>query len=447
MSKIFYLLLIIIFFFSTGCSFDNKSGIWKDRAKELKVKKLDENVKFVFSKVEKFRKEISTDSPISLQPPVNNFEWLEENFDSSNFVPHLEYENKKNLIYKSKKILKKTNSSFSDFEPLILNKNIFFYDNQGTIFNFSLDSKTIVWDFNFYKKKFKKFPIKINFQINSDNLIAADNLGYFYSIDINSGKIRWAKNYGVPFRSNIKVSKKYTFSVNQDNKFYGINNIDGEKRLDLETFPSFLQSQQKTSVSIDKDNQNVFFITSAGEIYSINYSTNIINWMYKTTSRSVDKTVDLFFSSPLIHYRDQIVVSTSVSTISLNSLTGLINWEIPISTYIRPAISNNFIFLATYDGFIINVNILNGKVIWSKNIFNKSKKINEDKIGKITSIILLSDEIFLTTKKGYFLFLNFKNGKIINYAKADKSGFFSKPIIADKKIYLINMKGQVIVFN
>ena len=447
MSKIFNLLLIFILFFIIGCSFDNKSGIWKDRSKELKIEEVEKNIKPVFTKVEKFKKEISPKVSISLTPPILNYDWLEENFKQNNYVPHLEYENKKNLIYKSKKILKKINSNFSDFEPLILNDNIFFYDNLGSIFNFSLTNRAIVWEFNFYKKKFKKFPIKINFQLKPDSLIAADNLGYFYSIDINSGKIRWAKNYGVPFRSNIKLTDRYIFSVNQDNKFYGIKILDGEKKLDLETFPSFLQSQQKTSVSIDKEKQNVYFITSAGEIYSINYETNVINWIYKTTSRSTDKTIDLFFSSPLLYYKDQIILSTSVSTISLNSLTGLMNWEIPISTYIRPAISKDFIFLVTNDGFILNLNILNGKVIWSKNLYNKSKKINLKKIGEITSLLLLSDQIFLTTKRGYFIFLNYKNGEIINYAKADGSGFFSKPIVVDKKIYLINMKGQIAVFD
>ena len=123
------------------------------------------------------------------------------------------------------------------------------------------------------------------------------------------------------------------------------------------------------------------------------------------------------------------------------------NWEIPISTYIRPAISKDFIFLVTNDGFILNLNILNGKVIWSKNLYNKSKKINLKKVGEITSLLLLSDQIFLTTKRGYFIFLNYKNGEIINYAKADGSGFFSKPIVVDKKIYLINMKGQIAVFD
>ena len=62
-------------------------------------------------------------------------------------------------------------------------------------------------------------------------------------------------------------------------------------------------------------------------------------------------------------------------------------------------------------------------------------------------MFLVSNKLFITTKNGYFLFFDYQNGEIINYAKADRSGFFSKPSIVNKKIYIINNKGKVLVFN
>ena len=59
------------------------------------------------------------------------------------------------------------------------------------------------------------------------------------------------------------------FSLNQDNKFYIINEIDGNQILGLETFPTFLKSTYKTNITLD--GENIFFITSNGELYSINY--------------------------------------------------------------------------------------------------------------------------------------------------------------------------------
>jgi len=457
MNKFYKLLILILFpIIVINCSFGNRTGIWKDLSKELAIKKDRTKYKPIFIKGEKFKKEISNDIVINISKPITNDNWLEKNFTTINFVPHLKYENKKNLVFKSKKIGKIKGSIFnsekgsifnSEFEPLIINENIFFHDMFGSIYNYSTSEERIIWKYNFYKKRFKKHSFKINLTIESNNLIVSDNLGYLYSIDLESGKLIWAKNYGIPFRSDIKTDGGYLFLINQDNKFYIIQKSNGEKKIDIETFPSFLKNNHQASISIDPIKKNVYFITTAGEVYSLNYKTNIINWLYKTTLRDFEKKVDLFFSSPIIYKEDSIIVSTSVSTISLNTLNGALNWELPFSTYLRPVVLKEFIFLVSKDGFILSLDRKTGKVIWSRNLFNKSKKFSKKKIGEINSLMLISNQIFMTTNKGYFLFANYQNGKIINYAKVDKTGFFTKPIVANKNIYIINGKMRVLVFN
>ena len=75
----------------------------------------------------------------------------------------------------------------------------------------------------------------------------------------SSGKIKWAKNYGVAFKSNIKIDDDNIFVINQDNKFYVIGEKNGEQRLDLETLPSFLKSDNKPNISLDSIKKNVYF--------------------------------------------------------------------------------------------------------------------------------------------------------------------------------------------
>ena len=87
-----------------------------------------------------------------------------------------------------------------------------------------------------------------------------------------------------------------------------------------------------------------------------------------------------------------------------------------------------------------------GKVVWSQNIFKNLKKLKNNKAGDITSILFVSDQIFVTTQNGYFLFLNYQNGEIINYAKVSK-GFFSKPVIINETIIIIDNKMRVLQFN
>ena len=94
---------------------------------------------------------------------------------------------------------------------------------------------------------------------------------------------------------------------------------------------------------------------------------------------------------------------------------------------------------------ILNSDINSGKIIWSKKLFN-SKELDINKIGEVNSLLLLSDQLFFTTKNGYFFFVNYENGDIINYAKVSK-GFYSKPAVANGKIYIIDKSMRVLVFN
>ena len=137
MNKFCKLLILILFpIILINCSFGNQTGTWKDLSKELAIKKDRAKYKPIFVKGEKFKKEISNDIVVNISKPITNDNWLEQNFTAINFVPHLKYENKKNLVFKSKKIGKIKGSIFnSEFEPLIVNKNIFFYDIFGSIYN------------------------------------------------------------------------------------------------------------------------------------------------------------------------------------------------------------------------------------------------------------------------------------------------------------------------
>ena len=274
-----YINLFILFILLSSCSFKN-TGFYKDKLKELEDEIAKKNSKLVFSERKVFNKEIDGLLKKKLKPPIQNKNWTQKNLSTSNYVPHLKYDNEGTLLYKSKKLGKnKFRASDIFFEPIISNNNIFFYDKSGTIYKFSLDKLKLLWKFNFYKKRFTKIPIKVNLKINGDNLIVSDSLGYIYSLISDTGKLKWAKNYGIPFQSNLKIDSGKVLLLNQDNKFYSIFENNGDLDTSLETFPSFLKSEKETNIVLDKDNNTSYFLTSGGQLYSIDYLTKNLKWI------------------------------------------------------------------------------------------------------------------------------------------------------------------------
>ncbi len=323
-------LKINLFIFLISCSFNNPTGFFDNRLIELEREISEKNSKLVFSKRKQFREEIDGNINKKLSVTINSSQWTRKNFYLSNNLPHFNYENKKQLIHKSKKIGKnKFELSDNFFDPLVIDEDIFFYDLTGNIFRYSIQQKKTIWKFNFYKKRFKKIPIYLKFEISENKIIISDNLGYIYSLNIDDGKLIWAKNFGIPFMSNLKVNNELIFSLNQDNKFYSINVNNGESLLSLETFPSFLKNNLETNISMDNLN-NVYFLTSTGQLYSINTYNNNVNWLLNfNVGQSNSK---LFYSSPIIYNNNRIFFSSSVSTFAIDTLNSKVLWELPFST-------------------------------------------------------------------------------------------------------------------
>ena len=98
------LLVLISCFFLFNCSFDRTTGFWNDIAEDLAKAKSKENTKLIFSSTKKFDKEIQSKQKIVVSKPYLNKNWKQQNLNNGNLVPHLIYENKKDLILKSKKL-------------------------------------------------------------------------------------------------------------------------------------------------------------------------------------------------------------------------------------------------------------------------------------------------------------------------------------------------------
>ena len=157
-----FLSIILILIFISACSFDNKSGIWKNTNE---VSKIDDDV-FKDFKTLKIKNKIFEDTiqipsnfKFNISKPFNNSNWNDIFYNKSNNLDHFTYENKNELLFKSKKI----SSNEIDNFILFKNENIISSDLKGNIIIFSLAEKKVIYKFNFYKKKFKKLKKKIKY--------------------------------------------------------------------------------------------------------------------------------------------------------------------------------------------------------------------------------------------------------------------------------------------
>ena len=301
--------VILIFFISItlSCSFDNKTGIWKDisniKVDNSSVESIEANTSAtryedIFIKNKIFNEEVNVSNNFfsKLEVPIRIENWSEQYGAKTNNISNFYYNGSKNILSKSSKLSR-----------LSLKKNLIFYknnlinfDHKGAIFIYSTSQKKKIFKFNFYKKKFKNVKKQIYLLVNDNVLYAADNLGYIYAIDVKNKSLIWAKNYGIPFRSNLKFADGQIFLANQDNVIYSINAKTGNKNWQYSTNLTFLKSDFKNNFAIDEFNKNLFFLNTNGEFYSINYLNRKINWVLNLKNSALAGDTSLFLSQPIV---------------------------------------------------------------------------------------------------------------------------------------------------
>jgi len=449
------LLIIFVYFLIASCSFDNKTGIWKD-ASSIPVENQDgtsidetnsENrYEDVLTKSKLFNKEVESkkNSVLKLDLAISMENWTEQYANLTNNVSNFSYEGGRILLSKSSKLSR-----------VSLGKNILFYKNnlitynrKGKILIYSLNLKKKIYEYNFYKKKFKNVQKEINFIVSDNILYASDNFGYLYAINLTTKTLIWAKNYGIPFRSNLKIVNDQIFLANQDNVIYSINKSNGEKNWQYATGLTFLKSDFYNNFAIDDLSNTLLFLNTSGELYSIDYIQQKIKWILNFKNDSFSRDGDLFLSHPLVLKNNNLIISTEKALLNYNVVSGVKNWSFPSASILKPIVTNNYIYILSKKNLLICIDNSSGEVLWSRNIYSNQKvqKISK-KIGQFYEVKIANSMLNIFSKNGYLLSFNHKNGNLEFIKKISKNGINSEIIFLKGNMFLIDDNKKLLKFN
>ncbi len=442
MNKVFK--FIVIFFFLNSCSFDNKTSIWTGSNPIAKNKDSnDQNLELIFKKKNSIikTKELSNNQNLKFYSPRSFTSWSQRYQNNFNDISNVSFLNKGN--YKKLSKISKTQVN----RNILVNKdNLFFSDYKGNIGVFSLSQNQKIFEFNFYKKKMKNTKKDIKLIIKDDFIIAADNFGYVYSIDYKKNKLKWAKNFLVPFRSNLKIVGKILFLSDEKNKIILIDIKNGNKIDELYTQPSKTVSDFESSLAIDNNN-NLLFLSTNGSLYSLNLiNKKAINWIQNF--KPEDEII--FKGSPIIVSKDKILISTN-NNISLLNKNGLRLWDLNIKSSISPIVSGNTIFTINEDNYLVLINKENGQVIYSKNIYlileKDFKKNFQRKIKKIKYIHLFNNKLLLISNNSYFIEIDIENFINVNSIKNNPFEISSDIIFLKNEMIFVSNSNRIYKVN
>ena len=438
--KLFYAIIISIFMQS--CSFDNKTGIWKNENSILKNNKdLFKEFKTLSSSNEFFNKIIPLKKNFKfiLNKPLDNMEWQDIFYNQTNNFDNFTYNDLNQLIFKSKKL---TNHKVNNF-ILLEENNLIINDHKGNIIIFSINENKLISKFNFYKKKYKKINKTLNLIVENNVIYVSDNIGYIYAFNYKKKKVIWAKNFKIPFRSNLKIAGNSLFASNQNNSLFFINKNTGDELSEIPTEETFVKNKFINNLSLNKN--SIFFLNTYGSLYSFDIKTSRMNWFINLNQSLNLNPSNLFFGNQIISNKDKIVVSSNQFTYIIDTNTGAILHKINISSIVKPIILNEYLFLTTKNGLLIALSLNNGKILYS---YDVNKKISEyldikKKKTEFKSISIVNSNIFIFLKNSYLLKFNI-NGKLDDVRKLP-SKINTHNIFIDGSILYLDNKNRLLI--
>tara|TARA_B100001063_G_scaffold217592_1_gene220364 strand:- start:79 stop:1407 length:1329 start_codon:yes stop_codon:yes gene_type:complete len=436
---------IIVLFLLCGCSFDDKSGIWKNENSEIKqTSGVLRDFKTITTLKDDFKEIITLDinQRIQISQPINNLEWRDEFYNFDNNLKNFKYNNNNQIAERSKRLSKyKINKNI-----LYVDEYLIINDVQGNIIFYSIKEKKISTKFNFYKKKFKNIKKKINLIIEKDIIYVSDNIGYLYAIDYKTGTLIWAKNYKIPFRSNLKIAGDKLIASNQNNNLFFFNKKNGDIIKFIPTEETVIKNQFINNLSI-ADDQTLLFLNTYGSLYSVDARSMKMNWFINLNQSLDVNPSNLFFGNAIVNNSNRILVTSKDNTFIIDKNTGTTIKKYNFSTFTKPVLNQKYVFLITKNNLLISIDLDSNEILYSSdinsqiaNFLNISKKNVE-----IKSLMLINNEITIFLKNSYVL--NFKINGQIKSVKKLPTKIKSFPILIDKFIYFLNNKKKLIILS
>ena len=426
--------LILSFFLVNNCSFNENSGIWKDKQKALEDQK---NIEKVFLDKELVTSEFNQELEIDLANIKTNNKIIDNknNFGSQN------YEGLFNRVgnYKFSKL---ENVNQLNFKPIFLDNGLIFFDKKGSIIRFD-NSQKVLWKKNYYSKTEKKLKPQLNFKLSDKDLLVVDSIAKYYSINIDSGEINWSKNNTYPFNSEIKKYKDKFFAVDYKNTLRCYYVEDGSECWNLQTEGSFTISNSKFSLIIIED--MVIFNNSIGDITAVDIETGMITWQLPTQSSSIINETYNFKISKLVSDNKSIYFSNNKNEFySIDVKTGATNWINDINSNLTPIIIGNLLFTVSNNGYLYVIEKDKGNIIRITDLYINYKVKKRKNINPV-GFAIGNSKLFLTNTDGNMIFVDLRLGNITGIEKVT-GNLTSKPFIFNQNLFVIR-NGSIVQYN
>jgi outer membrane protein assembly factor BamB len=325
-----------------------------------------------------------------------------------------------------------TNKSISNFAPALVDGTLYTVSQNGTVMAYDAKNGHVLW------KQTLKTKISSAPTVGDDKLFVNDGKAELVALNASTG----AKLYSVALPNQSFAAPAYdngTVVVKTvDETLAAFNAADGSKVWSYEGNAPNMILQGGSSPIIDDG--IVIFGSNDGQVTLVTLDKGQLLWQRQVVEPNgvsdIARMVDID-ANPLISNNVIYVASYQGEIVALDKFKAQPIWKHRLSTRSGLVLSGSSLFVTDSHGRVWAFDAASGKVLWKQNQLHGRT---------LTAPVILGNDIVVADDQGNIHWLSQTDGHFIARVQLDKEGIASAPVASNNMVYVMSNKGDVAAY-
>ncbi|ABD80699.1 outer membrane protein assembly factor BamB [Saccharophagus degradans] len=327
----------------------------------------------------------------------------------------------------SAKVGKGQDRRYTVFVPAVLDDAVFASDTEGNIFAFNVETGKRLWKHELDE------PVSGAVGAGGGLVLVGTYEGEVVALDAKTGDLKWRSKASSEVLAPPQSDGSIAVASTIDARLFAYDAITGKPLWSHDHIAPVL-TLRTTAAPVISGTQ-VLSAFDNGQMLAFSASDGSVSWEVRVAQpkgrHDLEKMVDID-GTPVVDSAFVYTTSYQGAVMAIARGTGRVLWKRDASSYVRPAVAHNAVYVATEDDRLVAYNASNGGTVWEN-----AEMLRRD----LSAPGVMGDYITAIDKKGYMHVVDRENGQFVARIKPSGDGFRSVPVSYKDGLILLSDDG------
>jgi len=315
--------------------------------------------------------------------------------------------------------------------PVFYEGRLFTASPKGIVRVFNFKNGKILWEQQI------EVPISGGPGIGDGLVVLGSQKGEVVALSKNNGRKQWQVQVSSEVLAKPRISRGVVVVRTIDGKLFGLNSQNGARLWVYERSHTPLLTLRGTSAPVIKHDQIIAGFDN-GQIALLELHTGKVLWEAPVAvprgSTELERMVDID-ADPLLVDNTIYVTSYQGRTVAVDMLQGKLLWEKPLSSYAGLGVDFDKLYVSDSNSHIWALDRSTGEKWWK-----------QDKLEarQVTAPVSLGNYVVVGDIEGYLHWMRRKDGEFVARYRMGKASIFVPPLVVDDILIAYDSRGKIV---